>query len=89
VLAGLSIFSVIQTIQAQQQTIKAERQSLMSQTQISQAQILSNNRLDEARVNNNEQWLAYWRSKTQHWIADLKAGKNPFTPDEMKSLLNE
>jgi WD40 repeat protein len=43
----------------------------------------------QARANNNEQWLAYWRSKEQRWIADLKAGKNPFTPDEMKSLLNE
>ncbi len=43
----------------------------------------------EARANNNEQWLAYWRSKMQRWIADLKANKNPFTPEEMKSLLNQ
>jgi energy-coupling factor transporter ATP-binding protein EcfA2 len=70
VLAGLSIYSVIQTIQAQQQTRKAERQSLISQTQISQAQILSNNRLD-ALI---QALLAYKQLKKAHLEqeADLK-----------------
>ncbi|KAB8319080.1 hypothetical protein SD81_009175 [Tolypothrix campylonemoides VB511288] len=46
VLTGLSVFSFIQAKQAQEQTRKAEQQSLISETQISEALLLSNNRLD-------------------------------------------
>jgi regulator of sirC expression with transglutaminase-like and TPR domain len=36
------------------------------------------------RSDNNE-----LKAQRQGWIDALKAGKNPLTPDEMKSLLNE
>jgi tetratricopeptide (TPR) repeat protein len=41
----------------------------------------------EARAKYSKVYLDPWRSKRQSWIAVLKAGKNPFTPEEIKSLL--
>ena len=43
----------------------------------------------EARAKYSNLYLDHWRSKVQGWIAALKAGKNPFTPEEIKSLLNQ
>ena len=44
---------------------------------------------NQARAKYKKRWLDQWRARLKPWIDSLRAGKNPFTPEEIERLLNE